>query len=315
MTAEYSADSNSSTTRISDTSRRSGFGCEPRRSAARRVRSALISATAVSVRASRCSWGRGSAGSPVDKLRDQQPSAAASSTCASSRRASAEPARCSSSDDRRHVRLGPAARRAPAAPGAARPPAAACSWPAATGGRRAPASWRSTPDGPDHGRHGVIGARRQPPPVVGDLVQAGQIALGGQLQRRRQQLLLGVEVVGRRGERQLGDLGHAAVRDRVGAGVGDDPQRRLEQRLAAGGAARAGGGTRARVWSWSTDMLVQMYQQRRDVSRVALRAPVLWEATGPGAARRSDNRTRGTTDHAEDRIREDAGRLSPAGRK
>ena len=65
-------------------------------------------------------------------------------------------------------------------------------------------------------------------------MQALDVALGGALQRRRQQVLLGLEPVGRRGERQPGHLGDAPVRDGIDPHLRDDPQNRIEQRLAAG---------------------------------------------------------------------------------
>ena len=64
-----------------------------------------------------------------------------------------------------------------------------------------------------------------------------RVALGGEVERRGEQVFLGLEVVGRRGEWQTGHLGHAAVGHSVGPHLGDDPQHRLEQGLAPRGAA------------------------------------------------------------------------------
>ena len=269
MTAEYNADSNSSTTRISDTRRRSGFGSRVapgyRPACAQRAHRGERRQHSREPQQLRARIG-GLAGR---QLRDQQAVGGRQQhlgiLVGRGRAGSLQEL-----GDRRQVRLGPASRERlqRRAPGGLQQQRVA--------GEQRPTSRGRImllPRRAHRGRHGVIGTRRQPPPVVGDRVQADQIALGGQLQRRRQQLLLGVEVVGRRRQRQLGDLGHPAVRDRVGAGVGDDPQRRLEQRLAAGDATRASGGA-WRLLELETDMLVQMYQQARDVSAGLLRAPV-----------------------------------------
>ena len=96
-------------------------------------------------------------------------------------------------------------------------------------------------------RIGVVGQV-----AVDELLQARDVAVGGELERRGQQVLLGVEPVGGRRERQPGHLGDAAVRDRVDPDLGDDLQHRLEQRLAPRGTARARGvgvsGGRHRHW-------------------------------------------------------------------
>jgi hypothetical protein len=55
---------------------------------------------------------------------------------------------------------------------------------------------------------------------------------------------LGLEVVGRRAERDAGLGGHGAVIDGGDAAAADHADRRLEQRAAAGGAARLSGGRR-----------------------------------------------------------------------
>ena len=57
------------------------------------------------------------------------------------------------------------------------------------------------------------------------------------LERLAQHLLARGEPVGRRAERDVRRLGHRAVRDRVDALVGDQPQRRLQEQQAAGVAA------------------------------------------------------------------------------
>ena len=129
------------------------------------------------------------------------------------------------------------ARPAPAAPAGARPRAAAHRWPSA---RRGWGLVERVNDGVEAASSAAgpsTGCSSQQP--VRQLVQARDVTLGGQLQRRGQQLILGSEPVGRGGQRQLRHLGHAAVGDRVGADLGDDRQHGLEQRLAAGGAAGA----------------------------------------------------------------------------
>ena len=74
---------------------------------------------------------------------------------------------------------------------------------------------------------------------------------GGELQRRGQQVLLGVEPVRGRGQWKPRNLGHAPMGDGVGADLGDDLQDGLEQRLAPGGPARAWSCLASSCLAWS----------------------------------------------------------------
>ena len=70
--------------------------------------------------------------------------------------------------------------------------------------------------------------------LADESAQALDVAVGGALERRRQQVLLGLEPVGRRSERQPCHLGDAPVSDGIDPYLRDDLENRIEQRLAAG---------------------------------------------------------------------------------
>ena len=81
--------------------------------------------------------------------------------------------------------------------------------------------------------------------TIADHVQPRDVPLGGEFERRGQQVLLGLEVVRRRRQRQAGHLGHPAVGDRIGTDLADD----LEHRFKHSTSRRATPRGRV-IWAW-----------------------------------------------------------------
>ena len=192
-----------------------------------------------SAAASRRSRGRRSVGVPVASCSISRPSAAPSSSSASSR-GRLEPAALQQLPERDQVDLGPArgdlAQRR--APGGLEQQRVGGHQRAAAGLKARRRGARRSPPRRRRAQRRRLACRRPVRPAA-YVQQAGGVALGGQLERRGQQVLLGVKPVRRRGQREPGLLGDPPVGDGVGADLGDDPQDGLEQRLAARGAAGA----------------------------------------------------------------------------